>query len=142
MAADHQAEVPGEGAHKVDEGRAEVGGPREHQALGAEEGKGKELLGQSWGCGCQIEALQELPQLQDSLLRQRNHDSFPALSLASHHTGCPLFLLLRPPHAPLGRTSLQLLHLEPLLHSAQHGVNRIKTASGQVPHLGDHCVTG
>ena len=49
MAADHQAEVPGEGAHKVHEGRAEVGGPREHQALGAEEGRGKELLGQSWG---------------------------------------------------------------------------------------------
>lgn len=41
MAADHQAEVPREGAHKVHQGRAEVGGPREHQALGAEEGEGK-----------------------------------------------------------------------------------------------------
>lgn len=73
VATDHQAEVPGEGAHKVHQGRAEVGGPCEHQALGAEEGKGKELLGQSWGCGCQIELLQALPQLQDSPPRQRNH---------------------------------------------------------------------
>lgn len=41
MATDHQAEVPGEGAHKVYQGWAEVGGSCEHQALGAEEGKEK-----------------------------------------------------------------------------------------------------
>lgn len=58
VATDHQAEVPGEGAHKVNQGRAEVGGPREHQALGAEEGKGKghEPSGQSpQGSGCKTQ---------------------------------------------------------------------------------------
>lgn len=30
VATDHQAEIPGEGAHKVNQGGAEVGGPREH----------------------------------------------------------------------------------------------------------------
>lgn len=65
VAADHQAEIPGEGAHKVHQGRAEVGGPREHQALGAEEGKGKgcEPSGQSWGSGCQIQVPLEFHHL-------------------------------------------------------------------------------
>lgn len=56
VATDHQAEVPGEGAHKVHQGWAEVGGPCEHQALGAEEGKGEghEPSGRSLrGSGCQ-----------------------------------------------------------------------------------------
>ena len=65
VAADHQAEIPGEGAHKVHQGRPEVGGPREHQALGAEEGKGKGCgpSGQSWGSGCQIQVPPEFHHL-------------------------------------------------------------------------------
>lgn len=42
MATDHEAQVLGEGAHEVHEGRAEVGGTCEHQALGTGEGKGRE----------------------------------------------------------------------------------------------------
>lgn len=51
MATDHQAQVLGEGAHEVYQGWAEVGGAREHQALGAEEGseKGKSLQERAHG---------------------------------------------------------------------------------------------
>lgn len=41
VATDHEAEVLGEGAHKVHQRWTEVWGPCEHQALRAEEGQGE-----------------------------------------------------------------------------------------------------